>query len=60
MHIFQLCYIYTVYSLIFSNHGVGKKIKIVILEVDHLHGELGHARVVASLPFSNPFSYKHG
>jgi hypothetical protein len=30
--------------------GDGKEIKITLSKMDHLHTELGHARVVISIP----------
>jgi hypothetical protein len=30
---------------------------IILLKVDNLHNELGHARVVGLMPFSNLFHY---
>ncbi len=38
---------------------MGMEIKIVLLKVDHLHNESKHARLVASMPFSNLLCYKH-
>jgi len=38
--------------------GVGKEIRIVISKVDHLHNELGHVKIVASMLFNNSFCYK--
>jgi hypothetical protein len=34
--------------------------KIVLSKVVHLHNELGHERMVASMTFNNPFHSKQG
>jgi hypothetical protein len=46
MHIF-LVVLYFIFN--FSKHGAEKEIKIVILNVDHLHSGLGHSRVAPSM-----------
>jgi hypothetical protein len=51
----------TIYSFLFfcfNKHEIDKEIKIDLSKVVHLHNELGHAKIVASIPFNNPLCYK--
>jgi len=45
---------------IFSKLRVGKEIKSALSKVDHLHSEIGHARIVILVSFNNSFHYKQG
>ncbi len=62
MHIFQPPLFFFLHAISityihfnFNKPKVGKEIKISLSEVNHLHNELGHVRIVVLVSFTNPF-----